>query len=233
MKNTEFLRAKLIAARGIYNNKDVYENTLEAFKLAIDKDMAIHLSVQTTKDGVLVVYNDRDLTRLTSLKDQIETSSYEEINYLTSYHIPTFREVLTLIDGKVPIIINPRNGIKKYFLVKELVEYLDEYQGSFAVINESASIIKWFNKNRPNYIVGEVISKNHRFRRNLKDLIAHYSIVTDFKSVNLNRHSVRKINALKMTSTVLGYVIDSQEKYNEFKGVCDNLFIDNIAEIEL
>jgi len=114
-----------------------------------------------------------------------------------------------------------------------LIKYLDEYKGLFAIINNKPSIIKWFNKNRPNYIIGEILSGRTGLQKiNFKELIAHYSIITDFKTVNLNRYSVRKIKALKMDNMVLGHVIDNKEKYQKYKDVCDNLFIDNLKELE-
>jgi len=234
MKDTEFLKNNLISIRGIYDNKKIFENTLPAFSLAMQRGFIIHLTVHTTKDGFLVIYHDHDLTRMTNLKDQIETLTYEELNYLSSYQIPQLEEVLKLIKGKVPIIINPRTHTNKYLLEKELVKHLDEYQGDFAILNEHASIIKWFNKHRPDYIVGEILQKNFRFgRRTIRDLLAHYSIITQFKSVSISSYSVPKIKSLMMNDMVLGYIADSQEKYEKFKDVCDNLFIDDIREIEI
>jgi len=232
MKNTNFLKTKLIANRGIYNNKTIFENTLEAFNLAIEKELMIHLSVNITKDNILVVYHDHDLTRLTNLKDRVETLTYEELNYLSSFKIPTLEESLKLINGRVPIIINPRNYSNKYYLEKELVKYLDDYQGLFAIVNKRATIIKWFNRHRPDYIIGEVLAKKAFNKRSIRDFMAHYAIITDFKSVNIRHYTPRKIKALKMNNMVLGYVADTQEKYLQFKDVCDNLFIDNVEDLE-
>ena len=46
---------------------------------------------------------------------------------------------------------------------KNLFELLDNYNGKFAIISVNPKIINWFNKNRPEYVVGEVITKRKGF----------------------------------------------------------------------
>jgi len=233
MKDTEFLKLSLISNRGIYDNENVFENTLEAMKAAIDKNYAIYLSVQYTKDGVVVVYHDHDLTRLMNLKDKIVSTTYEELQFLCSYHIPTLAQALELIAGRVPVIINPRNRDLKYYLPKELAKILDEYNGKFAILNENATIIKWFNKYRPNYIVGEVITKHKKGFYDIGNFLANYSIVTDFKSVNIKNNDPHKTRSIKDKSIVVAYLVDNMDKYRQYKLVCDNLIIDNVNELDI
>lgn len=228
MKNPEFLKAKLIANKGIYNNQDIYENTLESFKLAIEKQMALYLKINITKDGVLVIYDDQDLTRLMNLKDKINMTTYEELSYLCSYHIPTLAEVLDLVRGSVPLIINPQ--FKKEVL-PSLTKFLDEYPGKFAIVNPEATIIKWFNKNRPDYLVGEMITKRKSFT--LGNYFAHYSIITDFKSIKVDDFNLTKIHELKKDNLIIGYLIDNQTKYHDYHDLCDSLYLDNIHELTL
>jgi len=53
-----------IAHRGL-DNGDIPENSMQAFKNAIEKGYAIELDVQLTKDKQLVVFHDSNLLRLT------------------------------------------------------------------------------------------------------------------------------------------------------------------------
>ena len=46
---------KFTAHRGLFNNKDIPENSMKAFEAAMQKGFAIELDVQMTKDGYLVV----------------------------------------------------------------------------------------------------------------------------------------------------------------------------------
>ena len=43
-----FEKSYIIAHRGIHDNKTIYENTLESFKLAIKQELIIELDIPTT-----------------------------------------------------------------------------------------------------------------------------------------------------------------------------------------
>lgn len=58
------------------------ENTWEAFFKACEFGVGIELDVQITKDGVVVVYHDDNLRRLTGVNAGIETLAYEELKKL-------------------------------------------------------------------------------------------------------------------------------------------------------
>ena len=65
------IRNNRIAHRGAFNNIDIPENSLLAFKKAIDMKWDIELDVQLTKDNVLVVFHDEDLKRMTGISKKI------------------------------------------------------------------------------------------------------------------------------------------------------------------
>ena len=97
-----------ICHRGYHNSNDI-ENGLRAFKNAIDNDMAIELDVHLTTDNRLVVIHDSTLTRVTGKDGIVESMSVKELkeNYklLDGEEIPTLQEVLSLIDERVPLVI--------------------------------------------------------------------------------------------------------------------------------
>jgi len=231
VKDTNFLKTNLFVNKGIYDNQITYENTIESFKEAIKNKYSIILSVNLTKDNIIIVYYDNDLTRLMNLKDKINSITYEELNYLCSYHVPTLEETLKLINGETEIILDIRTTSHKYYLEKILAFYLDNYQGSFGILSKFAKSINWFNKNRPNFIVGEVLTKKSNL--SLNNIIANCCIHTDFKSININYYDIYKIKKIKEDSLVLGYLIDDQEKYLVYKDIFDNLFIDNVYELQM
>lgn len=223
MKDLTFLKKGIFAYKGIYDNKNVYENTLEAFKVAIKRRNNIYLEVLETKDHVLVVCNNDVFERLHNSKDKVEDMTYEELNFVSFYHIPSLVEVLDLIDGKVSILIEPRVHTRHHILF----DLLDNYKGKFAIISVNPRIINWFNKNRPNYIVGEVVTKRRGFN------LGFYFNKTDFKSYNINYFDKIKVNGLKeVGDTVLGYLINSDDKYDTYKDIFDNLIVDNFINLK-
>lgn len=97
-----------ICHRGYHNSVDI-ENGLRAFKNAIKNDMAIELDVHLTTDNKLVVIHDSSLLRVTGKEGIVEDLTLEELknNYLLKddEQIPSLQEVLSLINERVPLVI--------------------------------------------------------------------------------------------------------------------------------
>ena len=68
-----------IAHRGLYNNKNIIENTLESFDLAIRNNFLIELDVVLSKDNEVMVFHDLDLYRLTGIKKLIKDCNENEL----------------------------------------------------------------------------------------------------------------------------------------------------------
>ena len=68
------MKNKIIAHRGVFNNIDIPENSMKAFKKALKLNYPIELDIQLTKDNILVVLHDHTLQRMTGdsriLQDQ-------------------------------------------------------------------------------------------------------------------------------------------------------------------
>ena len=154
------------------------------------------------------------------------STTYEELSYLNKYHIPKIEEVLSLISGKVPILINPNSTNNKFYMQKELSLLLDKYQGDFAIVNANPRIIKWFNINRKDYVIGEIITKNKKL--NILNFITYCTLDTDFKSIDLKYYDILKMKKLTENNFVIGYLADTKDKFDIYNDVVNNLFIDNI-----
>ena len=118
-----------VAHRGLHS-KDVSENSLEAFRRAIEKDSAIEFDVHLTTDNELVVIHDEDLKRLTGKEGVVEYLSSKELreNYrlLDGQVIPTLEEVLDLVDERVPMFIELKVYEKNYKpLAKRFREFIE------------------------------------------------------------------------------------------------------------
>lgn len=232
MKDLTFLKENYFVNKGIYNNQDIFENTLESYNLAIKEKKGIVINCFLTKDDQIICYDEYNLARLLNLKDEVKDTTYDELLYLCNYHIPLLEEALKFINGRVPIIINPKVFNNKYFLLKEMSKLLDSYNGQFAIINNNAIVIKWFNKNKPLYITGEALTKKKYNLKTLENNLAHYAINPDFKSVNIMYYDSADLIKLKQTSSIImGYLINSQDKYRTYKDSFDNLIIDNFFNL--
>ncbi len=150
------------AHRGLFNENDgVDENSLEAFRRATDKGFGSELDVHLTKDGKLVVMHDDSLKRTAGVDINISDSTLEELrkNRLkyTGEVIPTFEEVLALVDSRVPLIIELKTVKGNYAeLTKATVDILKGYNGKYAIESFDPRVIYWLKNNHPEIIRGQL-----------------------------------------------------------------------------
>ena len=85
------------------------ENSRAAIRAAIANGYGIEIDLQLSRDGRAMVFHDYDLARLTGEKGAVQQCTAEELSaiYLTGSEegIPTLAEVLKLVDGRVPLLI--------------------------------------------------------------------------------------------------------------------------------
>ena len=232
-KNLEFLKKSLIAHRGLHNNNDIPENSLLSFKRAIDEKYIIELDVHILKDSTIVVMHDNDLHRMTGKNIELKNSTYEEIKNLTLINteekIPTIEQVLNLVNGKVPIIIELKYDTKVGLLEERLAQILDEYKGEFAVKSFDPFSVRWFKKNRPDYIRGLLIGDT--YKKKYEQLASKSVFVRiskpDFISCSYKLADSKKIQKLRKKKLALAWTIRNKETYKLVQGKFDNYICEN------
>jgi len=225
LKELHFLKTRLIAHRGIYDNKRIYENTISAIQRAIKHQYIIEFDVRLLSDGTCVVFHDQNMERLLHVEGNIERITYDELCYIAKYQVPTLEEVLDLVAGSVPVLIDLKTITSKRLLEKKVAIILDEYKGDFAVQSFHIRTLKWFYKNRPNYITGYLINR--------KNLTKNYFFKKyDFVNINIKLLSDRRVKKLKEDKMVIGYTINTKEEYALKQNIYDNLVCNNILEID-
>ena len=128
---------KGVCHRGLHNEK-ITENSIEAFKNALNHNLAIELDVHLSKDNNLIVMHDASLKRTTSKEGIIENLTLQEIkdNYrlLNGETVPTLQEVLSLVSEKVPLVIELKPYKQNYkALANRLKEELKDMVFEFKV----------------------------------------------------------------------------------------------------
>lgn len=230
IRDISFINSHYIAHRGLHNDK-IIENTIPAFKEAINKNYPIELDVHLLKDNEIVVFHDNNLKRLLNINKDIKDYTYKELSKLkinNKYHIPTLREVLDLVDGKVPIIIELKYDNKVGLLEKELVKLLDNYKGKFSVQSFNPFIVRWFKKNRKNYIRGLLISSKKRLRvRFSRSKIALLITKPDYLAIS-KKLPTKKISKYHKYPIII-WTINNKKVFDKFKDKY-NLVLENINE---
>lgn len=138
------------------------ENSIPAFKEALKRHLGIELDVHLTKDGKVVVFHDDDLLRMCHMSGTIESMTYDELRRLnlgnTSEHIPLLTEVLSLVSGRVPLLIELKLPGKDTSLCKKTQEILDSYKGPYMVQSFNTLVLHWYRTNAPYVLRGQLSS---------------------------------------------------------------------------
>lgn len=124
------------AHRGLHGN-GAAENSMTAFRRAVEEGFGIELDVRLSRDGELVVFHDDTLTRVAGVDKRVDELTLEELRECrlsgTEDTLPTFAEVLSAVEGRVPILIEIKEDPGKSAVTKKLISELSGYGGPYIV----------------------------------------------------------------------------------------------------
>lgn len=149
---------RFIAHRGLHKSRIIPENSILAFKAAIEKNYAIEFDINITKDNHIVVFHDDDLNRLCNKKEKIEEITYDFFKDLRLYEsdekIPLLKELLDEVNGKIPLVIEIKKHENIGVLENILIEMLKEYKGEYFICSFEKDILFWLRNNKHKQIRG-------------------------------------------------------------------------------
>lgn len=156
--------------------KQIPENSLPAFRAAVEHGYGIRLDVRLCRDGEPVVFRDSRLFRMCGADGTVENSTLEELREMqldgTENGIPTLEEALGEIDAQVPVILCLHSEEDNYnSLASQACAACDCYDGVFTVEADDPRVLRWFRKNRREYIRGTVIDGRHTSGNDLMHLL--------------------------------------------------------------
>lgn len=160
------LRRWKYAHRGLHGN-GVPENSMTAFRLALEHGYGIELDIHLMADGQLAVIHDSSLMRIAGADVRIEDLTQEQLqNYRlagTEETIPTLRQVLELVDGRAPMIVELK-PVKNNpaALAEAACKLLDGYEGLFCMESFDPRCIRWLKRNRPELVRGQLAHNSLR-----------------------------------------------------------------------
>lgn len=160
------------AHRGLFDNDaSIPENSMKAFKRAVENGYGIELDVQLTKDGVPVILHDFTLERMCGVSEKLENLTYEQLRKLNLLHtdekIPTLKEFLDMVSGKVPLIIELKIERTNIALCPAVQSLLDDYKGVYCIESFNPLALIWYRINRREIMRGQ-LSTNFRYDGNFK-----------------------------------------------------------------
>ena len=225
------IKDKIIAHRGVFNNEDIPENSIKAFKKAISLSYAFELDVQLTKDNILVVFHDFNLKRMTGISKELADCTYEELCHYslldTKEKIPTLKQVLELNQDKVMIDIEIKHTKRIKLICEKLVKELLPYH-NFVLKSFNPRIVRYLKKHYPNLEVGYLIQRKYD-KKVLQFMLPslfmiHYS-KADFLAIHKKLLRTPKFLKLSLKYPVMVWTINKQEEIpdNHCIVICNNI----------
>lgn len=234
---------KFIAHRGIHSkNGDNVENSIPAFELAVQNNIGVELDVHITKDNELVVVHDSNLKNITGINKIVEDLTLKEIKemYLfnTSNKIPTFKEVLDIIDGRVPVIIEIKNEGKVGKLESKLYNELINYDGEYVIESFNPLTLLWFKKHNKNIVRGQLSAKKIDSISKFLNFFLSKMLFNFFTRPNFIAYNIDDITD-KMYKKyndkgiyLIGWTLRKIDDYYKYNKICDGFIFDNYGEFE-
>lgn len=241
MDKFKLFEDKYIAHRGLFENgSDHPENSLAAFKRAVEEDFGIELDVQLTKDDKLVVFHDGDLKRICGINKKVIDCTYEELlkyNLLDSEEkIPLFDDFIKLVKKDTPLVIEVKPEGNAFNTCRELVKRLDNYEGTYCIESFDPRVVHWFKVNRPEILRGLLSDNFGRKKRHMNpiewmmaNLLFNSYAKPDFISFN---HKYKNMFSYKLARKLFNFenaawTIKNQEQLDNAKDVFNIMIFDS------
>ncbi len=159
--NSDWIKDIPVAHRGFHDqNRKVWENTLSAFSRAVEASFAIECDIQLSSDSVPMVFHDHTLERLCGISGDVREKSAAELGLLsvggTGDKIPRLRQMLDLVKGKVPLVIELKGRTEEDDdgFAEAVLEVLEGYQGKVALMSFDHHLLFALKRAGSSYPVG-------------------------------------------------------------------------------
>ena len=228
-----------MAHRGLHDRElGIPENSLPAFARAVEQGKAIELDLHATADNRLVVLHDFQLKRMTGVPGIVEEWTLEDLRKLrlqgTDAHIPTLDEVLELVNGKVPLLLEIKSerlgevGRLEPVLMKRLASY----QGEFILEAFNPEVLVWLHRHAPQYIrgqLGNLDDENKQFKFYSRHLMFNPLSRPDFIAFDIQKIDYKlRLACKKHGLPLLGWTIRTEAELKKADRLCDGVIYEHL-----
>lgn len=237
----EFVRVPIThrALHDVLDNRP--ENSRAAIQAAIKAGYGIEIDLQLTSDARAMVFHDYDMSRLTGRSGPIRQVSSAQAQATLLLHaddgIPTLDEVLRMVAGQVPLLIELKDqdgamGTDVGALEQDTVRALDGYQGPVALMSFNPNSVAELARLAPQIPRGLVTSGYHPEHWPLPNGVCdHLRDIPDFDRVGASfiSHEVHDLHRPRVAQLkargvpVLCWTVRSPEQEAEARKIADNV----------
>lgn len=236
MKNLDWLKESFIAHRGLHTKDGVIpENSMLAYKNAIEKGYAIELDVNVLKDGTVVAFHDYHLKRLCQDERLLSDLTVDDLSTLkllnTNEKISTLKEVLDLVSNRVPLLIELKPHGNISLLLKSTMDVLKDYQGKYALFSFHPRVVYLLKKHYPTVIRGQIaesfqddLKMNKLAKKLMKTMFFNFLTKPDFISYGIRDLPNKKLDRMKQKGiTIISYAARNQKEFDFVKRYYHNV----------
>ncbi len=236
-----------IAHRALHDVRDGRpENSLAAVRAAIAGGYGIEIDLQLSRDGSAMVFHDYDLARLTGEQGAIQLRSREELSAIhlngAEESIPTLAQVLKLVAGQVPILIELKDqhgqmGVTDGRLERAVAQDVSGYDGPVGLMSFNPNSMVELSSllpNKPRGLVTEYFAAkdwlllNPDVRARLRKIPDYDRVGASFVSHSLNDLGNARLTELKMNGAIiLCWTVRSPEQESQARKEADNITFEN------
>lgn len=219
------------------------ENSRAAIRAAIAAGYGIEIDLQLSLDGQAMVFHDYDLTRLTTASGPLRQHSSAQLAEIPlrggdGETVPTLSEVLALVDGATPLLIEikdqdgamgPNVGPLEYAAAQALYTY----GGPVAVMSFNPHAVAAFTRLMPNIACGLVTCAFSPLDWPLLPAATcdHLRTIPDYERLGASfvSHDVHDLHNPRLTELraagahILCWTVTSPEIETEARKVADNI----------
>jgi glycerophosphoryl diester phosphodiesterase len=157
----EWLRTRPIAHRGLHDEVNGRpENSLAAFEHAASRGVPFEFDVQLTSDGHPVVLHDADVASIAGTANRVHELDARAVSALRlagDQPVPTLDQVLDVVDGRVPIVVDVRRWALGHSpgLEQAVADRLRGYRGEVVTQSFDPFAVRKLRKLLPGLGVGQ------------------------------------------------------------------------------
>ncbi len=195
------------AHRGLHSD-GVPENSLGAFARACERGFGIELDIRLSRDGELVVFHDDTLDRMTNECGPVKQKTLAELREIsllgTDEKIPSFLEVLELVDGRVPLLVELKENAGENGVSRAAADMLANYKGEYIVESFNPLTLAEFGKYSPEVLRG-ILAENFLYDKKrrkpmyflLQNMVLNCHCKPDFIAFNHKHHKNAALSLIR------------------------------------
>lgn len=235
-----------IAHRGLHQvAHGIAENSESAFVAAIANRYAIECDIQLTGDDQAIVFHDEKLDRLTKQSGLVADISAGQAKRIAlkdsaeNDHILSFQQLLTLVDSRVPLIIELKSQeTRNAQLAKAAHDVAKTYLGVLCFKSFDPDLIRHLNRLKDKWPKGIVVERDTPTGKSaatgfsLRHLIHLPLTRPDFLSCDVDSLDLPIVRAYRASGRkVMSWTINSKARLEKAKAAADQIVFEDINPV--